>query len=66
MGIALVALALAFDWNWFRPRLEQYLAAKSQRSVCIGDLHVSLSAALDPTATPRVRIDNAAWADRGR
>ncbi|MEO6743066.1 MAG: AsmA family protein, partial [Caldimonas sp.] len=64
IGVALVALALVFDWNWFRPRLEQYLAEKSHRSVRIGDLHVSLSAALDPTLRlRRVRIDNAAWAD---
>ena len=63
IGVALVALAVAFDWNWFRPRLEQYLAEKSQRSVRIGDLHVSLSPSLDPTLRMRgVQIANAASA----
>ena len=64
IGVALVALLWAFDWNWFRPRLEHYLAEKSQRSVRIGDLHLSLSAAFDPTLRLRgVRIENAPWAD---
>jgi len=64
IGLALVAQVVAFDWNLLRPRLEQYLAEKSHRSVRIGDLQVSLSASLDPTLRlRRVRIDNAAWAD---
>jgi hypothetical protein len=64
IGVALVVLAVAFDWNWFRPRLEHFLAERSQRSVRIGDLRVSLSPSLDPTLRLRdVRIANAAWAD---
>ena len=64
LGLALAALVIAFDWNWVRPSLERYLAEKSQRSVRIGDFHVSFSRSLDPTLRFRtVRIDNAPWAD---
>src|SRR5690242_19307431 len=57
LGLALAALVIAFDWNWMRPNLERYLAEKSQRSVRIGDFHVSLSSSLDPTLRFRaVRI----------
>lgn len=63
-GVAVVFLALAFDWNWFRPALEQYLADKSHRSVRIDDFRVGFSWSLDPTFRLRgVRIENAAWAD---
>jgi uncharacterized protein involved in outer membrane biogenesis len=60
-ALVLVALVLAFDWNWFRGPLERYLARSSGREVKIGELHVRPS--LEPTIRLRdVRIENAPWA----
>lgn len=65
LGFALVlaVAAAAFDWNWFRRPLERYLIEKSGREVRIGDLHVALGLALEPTVRLRdVYIENAPWA----
>ena len=66
MLCTVLALALGFalfDWNWLRHPLERYLTDKSHRSVTIGDLHISLNAAFEPTVRLRdLRIENAPWA----
>ena len=62
--VTLVLLVALFDWNWFRPALERHLSQRSQRTVRIADLHLSLNARLQPVVRLRgVHIQNAAWAD---
>jgi len=62
-ALILVVAAVVFDWNWLRRPLEQYLMEKSGREVKIGDLHVALGLALEPTVRLRdVYIENAPWA----
>lgn len=62
-AFVLVIAAAVFDWNWFRRPLERYLFEKSGREVKIGDLHVKLGLALEPTVRVRdVYIENARWA----
>ena len=62
-ALVLVVAAAVFDWNWFRRPLERYLFEKSGREVKIGDLHVKLGLALEPTVRLRdVYIENAPWA----
>jgi uncharacterized protein involved in outer membrane biogenesis len=64
-AVVLVVAAAVFDWNWFRRPLERYLIEKSGREVKIGDLHVKLGFALEPTVRVRnVYIENARWAAR--
>src|SRR5260221_3833435 len=65
VGFALILAItpVVFDWNWFRRPLEQYLMEKSGREVRIGDLHVALGLALEPTVRLRdVYIEHAHWA----
>lgn len=62
--VALVLLVAVFDANWFRPALERYLSRNSQRTVRIADLHIGLSATLQPVVRLRgVHVQNAPWAD---
>jgi uncharacterized protein involved in outer membrane biogenesis len=63
LALALVALVVAFDWNWFRGPLVRYLTQISGREVRIEDLHVDLSVRLLPTVRLRgVYVENAPWA----
>ena len=60
-GSALLALILAFDWNWLRRPLEAYVTHKTHRDFTISDLSVQLG------WTPIIRLHdvvfaNAAWA----
>ncbi len=58
--LALAALVLLFDWNWFRPPLERYLSQKTHRTFRISDLHVTLG--MTPTIRMReVYFGNADW-----
>src|SRR5258706_10715257 len=62
-ALAFAITAVVFDWNWFRRPLERHLMEKSGREVRIGDLHVALGFALEPTVRLRdVYIENAPWA----
>ena len=64
---AIAALAVVFDWNWFRPQLVDYLAEQSNREVKIEDLQVSIDRSLEPTVRVRgLQIGNAPWADTPR
>ncbi|MBC7992576.1 MAG: AsmA family protein, partial [Rhizobacter sp.] len=61
--VALLLLVALFDWNWFRPALQNHLSQRSQRAVRIADLHVRLNARLQPVVRLRgVHIQNAPWA----
>ncbi|VTU36654.1 putative assembly protein [Variovorax sp. PBS-H4] len=60
--LALLAVAVLFDWNWFRAPLERYISAKTERVFRISDLHVSLG--LTPTIRMReVFFGNSDWSD---
>lgn len=63
--LALIALVAAFDWNWLRGPLVDYLQEKSGREVRIDDLDVSFNWHLAPTVRLRgVYVENARWASR--
>ncbi|MGK6307934.1 AsmA family protein [Variovorax sp. DT-64] len=58
--LALIVLAILFDWNWFRRPLERYISGKTERVFRISDLDVSLS--LTPTIRMReVFFGNPDW-----
>jgi AsmA family protein len=60
LALALLALVLLFDWNWFRPPLERYISRRTEREFRMSDLHVSLG--LVPTVRMRdVYFENAPW-----
>ena len=62
-GVALCALALAFDWNWLRGPIERHLEERSGREVRIADLDVDFDSWLEPTVRLRdVWVQNADWA----
>lgn len=64
LAVALIALILLFDWNWFRGPLERYISKKIQREFSISDLDVDLG--LTPTIRMKdVRLGNAAWSKAG-
>ena len=59
----IVALGLAFDWNWLRPLIQHHVMARSGRSVQFDDLKVHFRNGLDPTFELRgLVIQNAPWA----
>jgi uncharacterized protein involved in outer membrane biogenesis len=59
-----VSLMVAFDWNWFRKPLENYVSQKTQRQFTISDLNVDLG--WHPTVKMRdVYFGNAAWSQKG-
>ena len=64
----LVVLGLAvaaFDWNWLRHPLENFLSEASRREVKIGHLGVDLAFSLEPTVHVQdLYIENAPWADK--
>jgi len=60
---ALVALGVAFDWNWLRPLIQHHVMARSGRSVQFDDLQLHFRDGLDPTFEFRgLVIQNAPWA----
>jgi len=63
MLAALVVFFWAFDWNWCRPLIRQYVMSRSGRSVEFDDMHVRWRDGLDPTIEFRgLTIQNAPWA----
>lgn len=64
LGIALIVLAVLFDWNWFRGPLERYVSKKTQREFTISHLDVDLG--WNPTIRMQdVYFGNAAWSKSG-
>jgi uncharacterized protein involved in outer membrane biogenesis len=58
----LVVAAAAFDWNWFRYPVEQYLVHRSHREIRIGHLDIDVGFSLEPTVHLReVYVQNAPW-----
>ncbi|WP_132999071.1 AsmA family protein [Luteimonas arsenica] len=63
IAVALLVVALLWDWNWFKGPVERIVSARTGRSFDIaGDLHVA------PGRTTIIRADglvlgNAAWSD---
>lgn len=61
--VALVILALVWDWNWFKGPVERAVEARTGRSFDIGgDLDVGLGSTLAIRAD-RLRLGNAAWSE---
>ena len=61
--VALAVFVWAFDWNWCRPLIRQYVMSHSGRSIEFDDLKVSLRDGLDPRIEFRgLVIQNAPWA----
>lgn len=61
MLIAILALILLWDWNWFKGPLERAVQARTGRALQIGNLDVDLGR----TTTVRgddIRFANASWA----
>lgn len=62
LGALLAVAVTAFDWNWLRYPVEQYLAHRSQREIRIGHLDVDVGLSLEPTVHLRdVYVQNASW-----
>jgi uncharacterized protein involved in outer membrane biogenesis len=63
--LALVLVAVFFDWNWLRGPISRYVSLKLERSFAIrGDLHVKLHNPIEIQAND-VIVGNASWsADR--
>lgn len=62
LGALLVVTVAAFDWNWFRYPLQQYLVHRSHRDVRVGHLDVDVGLSLEPTVHLRdVYVQNAPW-----
>ncbi|MBB1472774.1 AsmA family protein [Luteimonas sp. MC1782] len=63
LAVAIVALVLLWDWNWFKGPLERIVAAKTGRSFEIGgDLDVDLGRTTVVRAG-KLRLGNADWSD---
>ena len=64
IAAALVALVMAFDWNWLRGPLNRYVTDKTHRKFESSDLHVQLG--ITPTIRMRdVVFANADWGQGG-
>jgi uncharacterized protein involved in outer membrane biogenesis len=55
--LAIVVLALVWDWNWFKPLVEARASAALGRPVTIGRLHVGLGGTTQVTLD-NVQVDN--------
>ncbi|MBB6598522.1 AsmA family protein [Luteimonas sp. MC1825] len=63
LAVAIVALVLLWDWNWFKGPLERIVAAKTGRSFEIGgDLDVDLGR-ITVVRAGKLRLGNADWSD---
>lgn len=61
LAVAIVALVLLWDWNWFKGPVERIVAARTGRTLVIGgDLAVDLGRATT-IRLDRVRFGNARW-----
>ncbi|HEY0973180.1 MAG TPA: AsmA family protein [Solimonas sp.] len=61
--LAIVALVLLFDWNWFKGPIARQVSAMTGRSFSIdGDLHVKLGR-ITKIRADGLRFGNADWAD---
>lgn len=66
LALALLALWLLFDWNWFRRPLERYISDKTQRTFRISHLDVDVDVGLTPTIKLKdVYFENAQWSASG-
>lgn len=62
--LAVLALLLLWDWNWFKGPLERQVQARTGRAFDIGgDLDVDLGGTTVITAE-RLQLGNAAWSER--
>lgn len=62
-ALALIALGLAWDWNWFKGPVERAVEASTGRSFRIGgDLDVDLGTTVAVRADA-LRLSNASWSD---
>ena len=62
LGALLAVSAAAFDWNWLRYPVEQYLVHRSHREIRIGHLDIDVGLSLEPTVHLRdVYVQNASW-----
>src|SRR5690554_1044648 len=63
IAVALLALLLLWDWNWFKGPVERIVSARTGRSFDIGgDLHVDLGRTTVVRAE-RLVLGNAEWSD---
>ncbi len=61
LAIAIIALVLSWDWNWFKRPIERYVDATTGRELHIdGNLDVRLGSLTTVTADG-LRFSNAAW-----
>jgi uncharacterized protein involved in outer membrane biogenesis len=66
LAAAVVALVLAWDWNWFRGPVERIASARLHRQVTIaGDLNADVWSWTPKATFDGVTIANPAWAGRG-